>query len=190
MKNILLLNGNPKKNSFVKQLSDVYESEAKKQANVRRYNLSEMDFNSNLEFGYDDYQVLEDCLYEFQEALKWAQHIVVMSPIWWGGLPGKLKGLIDRSFLPGITFKFESGSAEPIQLLKGKTSRIILTMDAPTEYLEEQAKSVLEQLDRFTLQYCGFSKAEVSLFGSMIMSDKNQQDSWLKTVKALGASCI
>ncbi|WP_444943599.1 NAD(P)H-dependent oxidoreductase [Microbulbifer sp. ZKSA006] len=189
MKNILILNGNPKKNSLSKRLSDVYGAEAVQRAQIRRYNLSEMDFNSNLEFGYDDSQSLEGCLSDFQQALLWAEHIVIISPIWWGGLPSKLKGLIDRTFLPGFTFKFEGDNSEPVQLLKGKTSRIILTMDAPDEFLMEQAKPIIEQLDRYTLQYCGVFKAAVNLFGSVIMSDKDQQETWLETVKELGASC-
>ena len=189
MKNVLLLNANPKKVSFSHQLADSYEIEAREQANVRRFNLSGMDFNPSLENGYDSIQVLEDCLTAFQQSIQWANHIVIVSPIWWGALPAKLKGLIDRAFLPGFAFKFEGDSLEPTPLLVGKTSRIILTMDAPEEFVREQAQPVLEQLDRFTLQYCGVSEAECNLFGSVILADESQRNSWLQTAKQLGSKC-
>ncbi|MDP2572602.1 NAD(P)H-dependent oxidoreductase [Vibrio penaeicida] len=188
MKKILLLNANPKLSSFAKLLTDSYEVEAREKAEVRRMNLSEMEFNLSLDTGYDSDQPLEPSLDAFQQAITWADHIVVISPIWWGGIPAKFKGLLDRSILPGFAFKYEKGSAEPAQLLTGKTVRLILTMDAPEEYLEYQAKPVLDQLDLFTFQFSGMSPAKVTLFGSIIGSDEAQRQQWLTEVAELGAS--
>ncbi|WED27758.1 NAD(P)H-dependent oxidoreductase [Vibrio sp. DW001] len=187
MRNILLMNGNPKEASFAKQLSDTYEDEASKKYQVSRFNLSEMNFNPSLENGYDEIQPLEPGLIEFQQSVLIADHIVIVAPIWWGGLPAKLKGLFDRTFLPGFAFKFEDDNPEPVQLLKGKTSRLILTMDAPSDYATEQAQPIMQQLDQFTLQFSGVSKAEHNLFGSVILSDREQQHNWLQTVKDVAA---
>lgn len=189
MKRILLLDGNPKKNSFSTSLSSVYEVEAQKTGNIRRFNLSDMIFDPNLESGYNEAQVLEPCLSDFTQSLLWAEHIVIISPIWWGGLPAKLKGLFDRVFLPGVTFKYASDSIHPVQLLSGKTSRIILTMDTPEEMMKEHSKPLLEQLGRNTLEFCGVSKADVNLFGSVILSDDRQRSTWIEMVKELGSSC-
>ena len=49
--------------------------------------------------------------------------MVIFTPIWWGALPAKLKGLIDRTFLPGFAFQYEEGKLMPKQLLKGRTAR-------------------------------------------------------------------
>ncbi len=187
MKKILLLDGNPKKNSFSASLSAVYEAEAQKQGDIRRFDLSDMIFDPNLKSGYDEVQVLEPCLSDFTQALFWAEHIVIISPIWWGGIPAKLKGLFDRVFLPEVTFKYVSDSIHPVQLLSGKTSRIILTMDTPAEMMEEHAKPLLEQLGRNTLEFCGVHKAKVNLFGSVVLSDDRQKNTWIEIVKELGA---
>ena len=187
MKKILLLNGNPKPGSFSHQLCDSYQIEAREQADIRRLNLATMDFNANLQQGYDTDQALEPCLTDFQQALSWADHLVIVTPIWWGGLPAKLKGLVDRALLPGFAFKFEQGSVEPTPLLTGKTSRIILSMDAPADYAAEQARPVLDQLDRFTLQYCGFAPATINLFGSVIMADAQRRQQWQQDVGLFGA---
>jgi putative NADPH-quinone reductase len=188
MKKILLLNGNPKQSSFTHRLSSEYQHQAEKSAMVRRFNLSEMNFDPNLASGYDEVQELEACLSEFVEALIWAEHIVIVTPVWWGGLPAKLKGLFDRVLLPGMAFSFKDDSASVVQLLTGKTARVILTMDAPQEFAEQQSGPVLEQLSLYTLEFCGINKAGVTLFGSVILSDESQRNMWLKEVRSLGAS--
>lgn len=187
--NILILTGNPKRNSFSSRLSDTYATAASAKANIRYFNLSEMEFNSNLENAYDADQALEPCLVTFQEALIWAEHIVIVSPIWWGGIPAKLKGLIDRTFLPNVTFRFEEGNPEPIPLLTEKTAQLILTMDAPMEFAKEQAEPVLAQLDRYTLKFCGID-CKYHLFGSVISADETQRQKWIQTVKELGENCL
>lgn len=187
MKNILVLDGNPKSNSFSAFLCNTYECSAREYSEIRRFCLHQMNFNPSLDCGYDSIQNLETCLVEFQEAALWADHIVIVSPIWWGGLPAKLKGLFDRTFLPNFSFKYVEDSPVPTQLLKGKTSRIILTMDAPLEYTEEQAQPVIEQLDKFTLQFCGIEKAEYSLFGSIISASEEETKNWKCIVSELGA---
>ncbi|GAB2884145.1 NAD(P)H-dependent oxidoreductase [Microbulbifer echini] len=190
MKKILLLNGNPKIGSLCSHLSDTYEIEARESAIVRRFDLGAMDFNPSLDCGYDEFLRLEYCLSDFTEALLWSNHIVIVLPVWWGGLPSKLKGLIDRTFLPGVTFKFEMGSAVPVQLLQGKTSRLIVTMDAPVNMHTDQFKPVLEQLDRFTLRYCGVKMAKYNLFGSVVSASEEQIGQWTEIVKELGSNCI
>jgi putative NADPH-quinone reductase len=187
MKNILLLNGNPKKHSLAKHFIDEYEVEARKHADVRRFNLSDMDFNPSLDTGYESFPEIEPCLKKFQKRLSWANHLVIASPIWWGGLPAKLKGIFDRTLLPNFAFKYEGSALQPKPLFKGKSARLILTMDTPEEFVKEQAQPVLEQLDRFTLQFCGISPVQVNLFGSVVMADENTVNDWIETVRTLGA---
>lgn len=187
MHNILILNGNPKSKSFCAHLSEVYELEAKKGASVRRFDLSAMQFNPSLDCGYDDVQALEPCLSEFQEALLWAHHIVIVAPIWWGGLPSKLKGLIERTFLPSKTFKYDADNSAVIPLLTGKTSRLILTMDAPEDFAEQQAAPVIAQLNQFTLQFCGVACLEPVLLSSVSFVDEGKISEWRECVRGLGS---
>lgn len=184
MKSILLINGNPKSDSFCNHLADQYEAGARPHAEVTRVNLSELRFNANLSSGYDQEQPLEPDLQRLQTALLSADHIVMLAPIWWGGLPAVCKGLLDRTFLPGVTFNYEEGM--PVPLLVGKSARIILTMDNLPDFLQEQAAPVLEQLGRYTLQFCGVAPVEHSLFGSLILSSEAERESWAATVRELG----
>lgn len=186
-KKILVLDGNPKPNSYCHHLGDLYECEAREYFNIKRINLSSMEFNPSLDHGYDTVQALEPCLVDFQQSILWADHIVIVMPIWWGGTPAKLKGLFDRTFLPDFSFRYEEDNPLQVPLLKGKTSRIIITMDAPSDYLEEQATPAVAQLNTFTLQFCGVESAGINLFGSIISaSDENKSD-WEGIIKDLGS---
>jgi len=90
-------------------------------------NIADLDFNPNLTFGYRKRIELEPDLLEAVDKIKKADHIVWVFPMWWYGYPASMKGFIDRTFLPGITFETVKGKAIPKKLLKGKTARIILT---------------------------------------------------------------
>jgi len=183
-KKILILNGNPKSSSYNQHLADVYEIEAREHFEIKRFNLSNMAFNPSLDNGYDSVQDLEPSLAQFQTAIVWADHIVIFLPIWWGGIPAKLKGLFDRAFIPGFAFKYEGD--EPLPLLKGKTSRLVVTMDAPANYAPEQAAPTITQLDHFTLQFCGIEKAKVNLLGSIISSDSDPKRQWNALMQGYG----
>ena len=183
-KNILIINANPKRSSFCQYVADTYECEAREQNNTQRVNLSALQFNPSLDCGYDDEQPLEPDLQVFQQQVAWADHVVIVSPIWWGSLPAKFKGLFDRSFLPGFAFKYQGYT--PVPLLTDKTSRMVLTMDAPPQSLQDQAASVIAQLDIFTLQFSGFQPSAVSLFGSVVAASESEKSAWVNEIKQLG----
>ncbi|WP_298771581.1 NAD(P)H-dependent oxidoreductase [uncultured Shewanella sp.] len=185
-KKILVLNGNPKSRSYCQHLAELYAIQANEYFDIRQFNLSNMVFNPSLDFGYDAIQVLEPCLSDFQQAIQWAEHIVIVTPIWWGGIPAKLKGLFDRTFLPGFAFNYIDDNPFPVRLLQGKTARIIMTMDTPSDGIEEQAAPVIAQLDRYTLQFSGIEKAALTLLGSIILAEPNNEAAWENEVQALG----
>ncbi|TMN40546.1 NAD(P)H-dependent oxidoreductase [Pseudoalteromonas sp. S2755] len=185
MKKILLLNGNPKTKSLCHAITTSYEQAASTQHQVRRMDLSEMHFEINLMYGYEASQRLEPCLKQFQENLLWAQHIVIVSPIWWLALPAKLKGLIDRALLPGFAFKYSEAGTEIEKLLAHKTARVILTSDTPQTYLQEVAAGLMAQLEHGTLGFCGIEPTQHTLFGPAHLATPEVIDNWLSEVTSL-----
>jgi NAD(P)H dehydrogenase (quinone) len=41
--------------------------------------------------------------------LRWAEALIIVTPVWNFGWPAILKGYFDRVFLPGVSFKLENG---------------------------------------------------------------------------------
>jgi len=159
-------------------------------AEVKEINIHALDFDSNLQFGYKQVMPLETDLITAMEAIKWANHLVWIHPVWWGGLPAKMKGFIDRTFLPGTTFKYKKDSIWWDKLLKGKSARIITTMDQPGWYYSLfYGKPSINQLKKSTLQFCGVSPVKVTTIGPIRNTDATKKSIFLKKVTALGVNC-
>jgi len=188
-KRILVLSGSPKSSSFSEHLAESYASAASEYHEVRVLKISKMHFNPDLSAGYHQSQELEEDLIIFQAAIEWAEHLVITTPIWWGTLPAKFKGVFDRAFLPGFAFSYENGKAIPKKLLKGKTARILMTMDTPTWYYRYvQGAPALKQLKITTLRFCGFKGIRSHMLGPMISANESQKEQWLQMAKRLGVS--
>ena len=190
-KRITIINGHPNSESFNQAIADSYKMGALANgAEVKEINIHALDFDSNLQFGYKQVMPLETDLITAMEAIKWANHLVWIHPVWWGGLPAKMKGFIDRTFLPGITFKYKKDSIWWDKLLKGKSARIITTMDQPGWYYSLfYGKPSINQLKKSTLQFCGVSPVKVTTIGPIRNTDVTRKSIFLKKVTALGVNC-
>lgn len=190
MKRILIINGHPNKESLNFALADAYKKGALKSgAEVKEIAVSELQFSLNLKYGYQKRTELEPDLLEAWEKIKWADHMVWVHPVWWGGLPALLKGFLDRLFLPTFTFKYREDSVWWDKLLTGKTARIITTMDQPTWYYRwKYGQPSINQLKRSTLEFCGVKPVKVTSFGPIRHSKPEQRTKWIAQVEKLGAN--
>lgn len=188
MKKVLIIQGNPIENSYGSQLADVYAKGAVESgAEVRELVLAKMDFDPNLFGGYKGKQPLEPDLQEAQELISWADHLVFVYPNWWGGMPALLKGFIDRVFLPGFAFKYRRNSPLPEQLLKGKTARLIVTMDSPMVYYRFYLGQPGHQMMKHSiLKFCGVSKVRATNITQLRKMAEVSRKQWLERVHRLG----
>lgn len=132
MKKILVINGHPNSDSFNGALAERYSSGAKTAGHtVKLIHLGHLEFDPILHKGYKEIQELEPDLLQIQKDILWADHLVIVFPMWWGTVPALLKGFLDRTFLPGFAFKYHKKDPFWDKLLKGRTGRIIFTTDAP-----------------------------------------------------------
>jgi putative NADPH-quinone reductase len=188
MKQILIINGHPDKESYNNALTDAYTKGANTtRAIVTRINIYDLSFNPNLQFGYRLPTELEHDLIDVIEKIKSADHIVWVFPMWWYGYPAIMKGFIDRTFLPGITFQPVKGNPFPKKLLKGKTSRIIVTADTPRWYDFLFMKSpTINQFKKGTLDFCGIGPVKVTYIAPIKNSSASFREKWLNKVSIMG----
>ncbi|QEM12520.1 NAD(P)H-dependent oxidoreductase [Mucilaginibacter rubeus] len=187
-KNILLILGHPSETSFCNALLNAYQRGAESAgANCKVLYISRLKFDVNLAEGYKTGEYMEDDLLAAQEMFTWANHVVFVYPNWWGFMPAITKGFIDRLFLPGFAFKHQSGKIFPEKLLKGKSMRLMVTMDTPKWwfYLIYRA-SQYQILKDIVFGYVGFDPIRFSTFGFIRKSTDQQREKWLKQVNQLG----
>lgn len=165
----LIILGHPDKKSLCSALADSYEKGAReKGGDVMRINLSDLSFNSNLRNGYRLAQNLEPDLVEAQNQIKWANHIVIIFPVWWGSVPALLKGFLDRVLLPGFAFKYREHSSNWDKLLSGKKARLIVTSDSPSWWLYlHYFHPAVNMMKKSVLEFCGVSPVTVMSFDSI-----------------------
>jgi len=121
-----------------------------------------------------------------QEAIAWAQHLVIVYPLWLGAMPALLKGFLEQTFRRG--FAFESGaSGLGARRLKGRSARIVVTMGMPAlAYRWYFGAHSLKSLERNILGFCGIGPIRESLLGMVEAADERRRQRWLATLRAHG----
>lgn len=187
MKKILIINGHPDKESFCFALADAYKKGAQASgAEVKEIIVADLQFNPNLQFGYRKRTELEQDLLEARELIKWATHLVWVYPVWWATFPAILKGFIDRVFLPGFAFKKREGSLLWDKYLKGKSARIISTLDQPVWYywLINKRPSYWA-MKKNILNFCGIAPVKATTIGPIRLSKASFRQRWLEKTERL-----
>lgn len=120
-----------------------------------------------------------------QESIGWAQHLVIVYPLWLGAMPAVLKGFFEQTLRPGFAFPKDRAKF-PQGLLKPKTARLVVTMGMPAFFFRWYfgAHSV-KTLKRNILAFCGIKPTAASLIGSVEGSAKARAR-WLERLRILG----
>ncbi len=165
-KRILIVNGHPSKESLNFAIAEAYKKGATEgNSDIKEIIIRDLQFSPNLQYGYQKRTELEPDLLEAWEKIKWAEHLVFVFPIWWGGMPAIMKGFFDRLFLPGFAFQYKEDSVWWDKLLAGKSARIICTMDTPYWYFRLiYGNPAIRQIKRTILQFCGINPVSVTVF--------------------------
>jgi NAD(P)H dehydrogenase (quinone) len=162
---IFILLAHPDKDSFNCTLADEYQKGAEEAGHeVRRMNLGDLQFDPILHHGYRLIQELEPDLLAFQDNVRWCEHFVIFYPSWWSTMPALLKGLIDRTWVPGFAFKF-TGEFSWIKLLKGRSATMFVTSDTIPLAQRIIFGDTTNELKNGILWFAGFSPIHVRKFG-------------------------
>ncbi|WP_394994867.1 NAD(P)H-dependent oxidoreductase [Emticicia sp.] len=188
MKKTLLIQGHPDSESFNFALYEAYKKGAiASGTDIKEIIVRDLVFNPNLQFGYRKRIELELDLLDSIEKIKWAEHLVLFYPVWWGSVPALFKGFIDRIFLPGIVFEKRENSVWWDKLLTGKTGHIISTLDQPAWYYWlNYGRPSYHAMKRMTLNFVGIKPVRTTTIGPIRLSKELYRTDWLKKVEKLG----
>lgn len=178
----------PKAGSLCAALADAYQSGVEAAgAEAIRMDLADMAFDPHFE-GYDgDEPPLEPDLIAWQEAINWADHVMVIHPYWWGAMPTRAKAVLDRALTPGFGFKYHDRKVAWDKLLRGKTAEGVITSDTPplldTVLYHKPARRVLRnQVFGFT----GMKVRRMVQLGSVKLASKKKIENWFGRMRRMG----
>jgi len=137
--------------------------------------------------GHPDDLPLDPDVARYLDDVFWADHIAVFHPQWWGTVPAALKAFIDRVFLSGATFRYRERSPLSDRLLRGRTARIVMTMDSPRVWNRLVYRGAAEaSLSRATFGYCGVRTVGITRLSPVRFSDENARHGWIERVARHG----
>jgi NAD(P)H dehydrogenase (quinone) len=184
---IALILGHPNSGSYCAALADAYAHAAQAAGHELRWlRLHDMHFDPMLHAGYGKPQPLEPDLLKAQETLRWADHWVLIYPIWWGSFPALLKGFFDRVLLPGYAFRYRPNSSLWDKLLSGRNAQLITTQDTPSWYFRwVMGRPAHHQMRRTILGFCGVKTVGLKEITPIHGSTQVQRDRWMAEVVGL-----
>lgn len=139
--------------------------------------------------GRDTDLPLDPDVARYLDDVRWADHLAVFHPQWWGTAPAALKAFIDRVFLSGATFRYRDRSGLSERLLRGRTGRITMTMDSPRLWNRLVYRGAAEaSLARATFAYCGIRTVGITRHTPVRFSDAAGRARWIAAAAERGRS--
>jgi putative NADPH-quinone reductase len=102
-----------------------------------------------------------------QDAIRWADHLLIVYPLWHGHFPALFHAFLEQVFRPG--FAVQGGHRTmPKKLLTEKTARIVITMGMPALFYRwYYGAHSLRSLERNILRFSGIGPIRVTLIGGL-----------------------
>lgn len=125
---------------------------------------------------------------KIQNLIQKAEQIIIVHPLWWGGMPAIMKNFLDQNITPGFAFKYEKHPwlpswlvIMPRKLLKGKTAKVYITSDTPKwAYAALLFPFFITWIE--ILSFCGIKITKLRFFGSMRHRNEQNREYLLKLV--------
>lgn len=188
MKRIFLLNGHPDPSPerFCAALLDAYGEGARSAGHeVRRIDLGTLDFPLVRTAAQSDSGTVAPDAMKVQEALLWADHVVLIFPLWLDDQPALLRGLFEQVF----RYRFVHVDCDKDKkALHGKTAHTVVTMGMPADlYVSLNGAHCVQALEKGLFAYAGMTVTGRTLIGSIHASDAAARKDWLTQMHTAGA---
>jgi putative NADPH-quinone reductase len=122
-----------------------------------------------------------------QEAIAWADHLVIIYPLWLGTMPALLKSFFEQALRPGFAIDKRAPGKMWNKLLKGKSARVVVSMGMPAFLYRWYFRAhSLKSLERNILTFCGIGPVRTSIIGMVEGDNAAMHQGWLDKLRALG----
>ncbi len=188
---ITVINGHPdpRPERLVHALADAYAAGALAAGHeVRRIDVAALEFPLLARAADWETGSVPPGLAAAQADIGWAEHLVILYPLWLGAMPALLKGFLEQVFRPGFAIDPGARSLNGGRL-KGRSARIVVTMGMPAlVYRWYFGAHSLKSLERNILRFVGFAPVRATIVGMVGAAGEGRQRRWLDRLRRLGAA--
>jgi len=181
-KNILIIDGHPRGDSYCSALAKAYQEGASGEHAVKLIAVRNLKFDRD----FQNQTILEKDIAEAQKDILWANHIVFVTPVWWGGLTPLLRSFIDRTLTAGWAYKY-TAKGIPVGLLKGRSAHVIYTQGAPFLFSLFFYRDVFwRTFKNLILKFVGIKPIKRTVISTIQSLSDEQRKAKLEMVRNLG----
>ena len=189
-KHIVMIQGHPDSTErhFCHALADEYAKGAEDGGHeIRRIDVATLSFpllrtNEDFERGQPP-----EAIRAAQDTVAWAEHLVIVFPLWLGEMPALLKGFFEQVLRPGFAFDYGASGHMPHKKLSGKSARVLVTMGMPAFiYCWIFRAHGLKVFTRSMLGFCGIGPVKSTLIGNINGMKEHERMGWLDEARGLG----
>ena len=132
--------------------------------------------------GEDALDAIDDQVREYKEHLEWAEHLVMIFPVWWMTTPAMTKGFIDKVIFPAIAYDMKDGRL--VSRLSLRKVTVITTMNTPADIYREVFGNPLEgSLIKGTFRQIGIENIEWTSLSEVKQVSREQREAWLEEIE-------
>ena len=120
-----------------------------------------------------------------QSFVSWADAMIFIYPVWWGGMPAIVKGYIDKVFSWGFAYKSNGKGVYP--LLTGKNA---IVMNSLGQSRSEYEKGMFQAMNLINVEgvfgFCGINVATQLYFSSIHnITEQEKEDYFTQALNAV-----
>lgn len=189
---ILVIVGHPDSNPkrLCRALADSYAEGARSAGHeVRQIDIAKLDIPLLRSMEEFQHGMIPPDLRDAAEAIKRAEHIVFVFPLWLGTMPALLKAFLEQIMRPGLAFAYPETGKDGFAktLLKGRSARVLVTMGMPAPiYRLWYLGHGIAGMRRNILNFVGISPVRETLYGLVEAVSDARRKKWIAAVRTLG----
>lgn len=189
-KRILLIQGHPdpKGGHLGHTLAQAYADGAAAAGHeLRRIELAQLDFPLLRSAEQWEQGALPPALQPAQDAIGWAQHLVLFFPLWLGDMPAYVKAFLEQVARPGFAFHKDDNGGFGKKGLSGRSARVVVTMGMPALLYRYYFRAhAVRALERNVLGFVGIAPVNETLIGMVQNLDAAGVERWRAKLRRLG----
>ncbi len=191
--NALIIYAHPNPGSFNAALAGVAEDMLEQsKINLKVKDIYGLEFNPVL--SEEDFKAfhtghLPEDIQAEQADVKWADLLIIITPVWWYSFPAILKGYIDRVFSIGFAYQYDSDG--PHGMLGGKKVLVITTSGAEEETaISTGMLEVIRTMVNGIFNFCGFDFIQYENYYAVPTVTDQERKGMLNHFREILKTCV
>jgi putative NADPH-quinone reductase len=150
---------------------------------VRRINVGALEFPLMRTAAEFHSGAVPEAIRQAQADISWADHLLILYPLWMSDVPALFKAFIEQTFRPGFAMAYGRGFPKP--LLRGKAARIVVTMGMPAFVYRRLLHAHTVKSLVLNLKMCGISPVTTTIIGAVGEAGQLRLTCWTRRMERL-----